>query len=256
MQAVILAGGLGTRISEESHKKPKPMVEIGNMPILWHIMKYYSGFGVKDFVICGGYKCFVIKEFFSNYFLHNSDATFDLSKNKVITHSKPSEDWRVTVIDTGIDTETGGRIKRIKNYLENTFFLTYGDGLSNVNLTSLLDFHKRKKVEVTVTAVKPPGRFGALEIEQDFVRSFSEKPKSDEAWINGGFFVMNKNFVDRIKSDKTSLERLPLENAAKDKQLASFYHNDFWQPMDTIRERNILNELYMSGNAPWKTWNT
>ena len=256
MKAVILAGGLGTRISEETHLKPKPMIEIGGMPILWHILKIYSAHGVNDFVICCGFKGYVIKEYFSNYFLHMSDVTFDLGKNSMEVHQRHAEPWRVTLVDTGEHTMTGGRLKRVAPYIqdEETFCLTYGDGVSNVNITELIAFHKAQKVKATLTSTIPPGRFGVLDISGSKVNSFMEKPRGDGAMINGGFFVLSPTVIDYIKDDQTILEREPLERLAKEGNLAAFEHSGFWQPMDTLRDKVLLEELWQSGQAPWKVW--
>lgn len=256
MKAVILAGGLGTRISEETHLKPKPMIEIGGKPILWHIMKIYSAHGVNDFVICCGYKGYVIKEYFANYFLHMSDVTFDMASNQMEVHHKKAEPWRVTLVDTGDETLTGGRLKRVGSYLkdEKAFCFTYGDGVADVNITQQLEFHKRHGKLATVTAVQPPGRYGALVREGDAVYGFQEKPPGDGAWINGGFFVLNPKVLDYIDGDKTSWEGLPLETIAKQKELVAFEHRGFWQPMDTLRDKNHLEELWESDKAPWKCW--
>jgi glucose-1-phosphate cytidylyltransferase len=255
MQAVILAGGLGTRISEESHLRPKPMIEIGGKPILWHIMKIYSHYGVRDFIICGGYKEYYIKEWFANYFLHNSDVTIDLQNNSMDFHATRAESWRVTLVDTGLDTMTGGRLKRIKKYLSGeVFFMTYGDGVSNVNINALLHSHKNSNKLVSLTAVQPSGRFGALEIYGDNVVSFSEKPKGDGAWINGGFFVVNRAALEYIDGDSTIWEREPLERMASDSQLNAFKHTGFWEAMDTLRDKQNLESLWTSSNPPWKVW--
>lgn len=256
MKVVILAGGLGTRISEESHLKPKPMIEIGGKPILWHIMKIYSHYGLNDFVICCGYKGYVIKEYFANYFLHMSDVTFDMSNNRMEVHHQKAEPWKVTLVDTGDETMTGGRLKRVAPYLQNEemFCVTYGDGVSDVNIAELIAFHKAQGVKATLTAVLPPGRFGALEFDGHKVRSFNEKPKGDGAMINGGFFVLSPEAIEFIKDDTTFWEREPLETLARQDQLAAFQHNGFWQPMDTLRDKAHLEELWMSGKAPWKVW--
>tara|TARA_B100000902_G_C27275389_1_gene898591 strand:- start:950 stop:1723 length:774 start_codon:yes stop_codon:yes gene_type:complete len=257
MKAVILAGGYGTRISEESHNKPKPMILIGGKPILWHIMKIYSSHGVNDFIICCGYKGYMIKEYFSNYFLHTSDITFDLSDNSIEFHNKRSESWKVTLVDTGEATMTGGRIKRIQDYVRNekSFFLTYGDGVSNVDISKLHEFHLLHCKKATVTAVTPPGRFGVLDITtENQVKNFKEKPSGDLGRINGGFFVLSPEIIDLIDDDKTIFEGQPLEDLAKEGELMSFNHNDFWQPMDTLRDMQKLEDLWNSGNAPWKTW--
>jgi glucose-1-phosphate cytidylyltransferase len=255
MKVVILAGGLGTRISEESHLRPKPMIEIGGKPVLWHIMKIYSTHGLRDFVICLGYKGYMIKEYFANYFLHMSDITFDLASNSIKVHQNTAEPWKVTLVDTGDETMTGGRLKRIKSYLEDgDFCFTYGDGLSNVDVGRLIDFHKRQKTLATVTAVQPPGRFGALKMTQHKVSGFEEKPLGDGGWINGGFFVLSPRAIDYIEGDATHWEREPLERLAADGQLSAYHHSGFWQPMDTQRDKSMLESLWDSGRAPWKTW--
>lgn len=254
MKVVILAGGLGSRISEESHLKPKPMIEIGGKPILWHIMKIYSSYGLNDFVICCGYKGYVIKEYFANYFLHTSDVTFDMKENKMKIHQSASEPWKVTLVDTGDATMTGGRIRRIKDHVGEEFCLTYGDGVSNVKIDELLCFHQKHKKLATVTAVKPPGRYGALAIQGDSVRNFKEKPEGDGDHINGGFFVLNKKVIDLIEADSDIWERRPLERLAEQGELKSFIHDDFWQPMDTLRDKTQLEELWQQGKAPWKVW--
>jgi glucose-1-phosphate cytidylyltransferase len=256
MKAVILAGGLGTRLSEESHLRPKPMVEIGGKPILWHIMKMYSHYGINDFVICLGYKGYVIKEYFSNYFLHMSDVTFSMSDNSIEVHNKFAEPWRVTLVDTGESTMTGGRLKRVLPYLdENTFCFTYGDGVSDVNIGELIKHHKLLGLAATVTSIQPPGRFGSLNIENDLVKTFQEKPLGDGAWINGGFFVLEPSVINLIDGDDTVWEVDPLQRLSKERQLAAYQHHGFWQSMDTLREKNILEDLWRSGKAPWKTWN-
>ncbi|MDI1246509.1 MAG: glucose-1-phosphate cytidylyltransferase [Rhodoferax sp.] len=256
MKAVIFAGGLGTRISEETSIRPKPMVEIGGKPILWHILKMYSAHGVNDFIICCGYKGYVIKEYFANYFLHMSDVTFDMSKNTMEVHQQNAEPWRVTLVDTGDDTMTGGRLKRVANYVkeEELFCLTYGDGVSDVNITELIAFHKTQNVKATLTATLPPGRFGALDLAGSKVKSFMEKPKGDGALINGGFFVLSPQVLNYIANDQTIWEREPLERLAQEGNLAAFEHHGFWQPMDTLRDKTHLEELWQSGQAPWKTW--
>lgn len=255
MKAVILAGGLGTRISEETYIKPKPMVEIGGMPILWHIMKIYSSYGINDFIVCCGYKSFMIKQYFANYFLYTSDVTFDLEHNKIEIHEKHSEPWKVTLVDTGETTGTGGRLKKVKNYLEKeTFCFTYGDGVSDVNIKNLIDFHKKQKKIATVTAVQPPGRYGYMDIENEKVTSFIEKPDGDGGWINGGFFILEPKAIDYISNDSTNWEREPLEKLARDGELSVHKHAGFWQAMDTLREKNLLNSLWDSNKAPWKTW--
>lgn len=255
MKAVILAGGLGTRISEETHLKPKPMIEIGGMPILWHIMKIYSTYGVSDFVICCGYKGYIIKEFFANYFLHMSDVTFDLSNNDIQIHQKKAEPWKVTLVDTGESSQTGGRLKRVMPYLgSEDFCLTYGDGVASIDICSLLQFHKQHGKLATVTAVQPPGRFGVLEREGTRVNRFVEKPQGDGSYINGGFFVLNPKVIDLITDDQTIWERTPLEILATNNQLQAFRHDGFWQPMDTLRDKQHLEELWSLGRAPWKVW--
>jgi len=256
MKAVIFAGGLGTRISEESSSRPKPMIEIGGMPILWHIMKSYSHHGINDFVVCCGYKGYVIKEYFANYFLHMSDVTFDMSSNQMQVHQRNAEPWKVTLVDTGESTMTGGRLKRVVDYVKNEeiFCLTYGDGVSDVNISELITFHKSQNVKATLIATKPPGRFGVLDLKENLVTSFMEKPKGDGAMINGGFFVLSSLVIDYISDDQTIWEREPLERLAKEGNLAAFQHNGFWQPMDTLRDKNYLEELWQTGKAPWKVW--
>lgn len=256
MKAVILAGGLGTRISEETGLKPKPMIEIGGKPILWHIMKIYAAHGVNDFVICCGYKGYVIKEYFANYFLHMSDVTFDMVGNTMEVHQRKAEPWRVTLIDTGEDTMTGGRLRRVAPYVkdEELFCFTYGDGVADLNITELIAFHKAQKVMATLTATFPPGRFGALDMQGDKVRSFQEKPKGDGAMINGGFFVLSPSVIDYVADDTSVWEREPLERLACEGQLAAFKHGGFWQPMDTLRDKTYLEELWAGGRAPWKIW--
>ena len=257
MKAVILAGGLGTRISEETGSRPKPMVEIGGKPILWHIMKIYSHYGIHDFVICCGFRGYVIKEYFANYFLHMSDVTFDMENNEMQVHHRFAEPWRVTLVDTGEDTMTGGRIKKIKPYVEKekSFCLTYGDGVSDVNISKLISFHQEHGKKATLTAVYPPGRFGALDIgKKGNVRNFQEKPKGDGGMINGGFFVLSPSVLSVIRDDQTIWEREPLEKLAKTKQMMAYRHEGFWQPMDTQRDKNLLEELWNSGQAPWKVW--
>ena len=256
MKAVILAGGLGTRISEETILKPKPMVDIGGMPLLWHIMKLYAHHGIKDFLICCGYKGYVIKEYFANYFLHMSDVTFDMSKNTMDVHRKYAEPWRVTLVDTGMDTLTGGRLKRMAPYLQEDeeFCFTYGDGLSDINISKLINYHKDHKCMATVTAVKPPGRYGMLQMNSDSVLSFKEKPLGDGGHINGGYFVLRRECLDLIDSDSTIWENEPLEELAKQKNLKGYMHNGFWHAMDTLRDKNYLESLWASGNPPWKVW--
>lgn len=255
MKAVILAGGFGTRISEETHLKPKPLIEIGGMPILWHIMKIYSAHGINDFVVCCGYKGYMIKEYFANYFLHMSDVTFDIKNNKMDVHQKFAEPWRVTLVDTGLDTMTGGRLKRIEKYLEDdSFCFTYGDGLSDVNIADSINFHRRKKTFATITAVRPAGRFGILNLEDDKVKDFIEKPAGDGNWINGGFFVLEPKVLEYIKDDATIWEREPLEKLSSDGQLSAYKHTGFWQPVDTLRDKNLLENMWNSGKASWKIW--
>ena len=256
MKAVILAGGLGTRISEETHLKPKPMVEIGGRPILWHIMKLYSAHGVNDFVICCGYKGYIIKEYFANYFLHMSDVTFDMTSNEMEVHHRKAEPWRVTLVDTGEQTMTGGRLKRVRDYLgEADFCFTYGDGLSDVNISRLIAFHKAQGKLATLTATQPPGRFGALGLNDAQITSFQEKPDGDGAWINGGFFVLSPRVIDYIEGDATVWEREPMERLASEGQFVAYRHDRFWQPMDTLRDKLHLEELWQTGKAPWKIWN-
>jgi glucose-1-phosphate cytidylyltransferase len=257
MKAVILAGGLGTRISEETESKPKPMIEIGGMPILWHILKLYSAHGVNDFIICCGYKGYVIKEYFANYFLHMSDVTFDMAHNKMEVHHRYAEPWKITLIDTGSNTMTGGRLKRVAKYVqdEEAFCFTYGDGVSDVNISELIGFHRIHGKKATLTAVYPPGRFGAIDIHTDHqITSFKEKPKGDGGMINGGFFVLSPEVINLIQDDSTIWEREPLEWLAQQSQMMAYLHHGFWQPMDTLRDKNYLEELWSSGNAPWKSW--
>ena len=255
MKAVILAGGLGSRISEETHLKPKPMIEIGGKPVLWHIMKGYSAHGINDFVICCGYKGYVIKEYFANYFLHMSDVTFDMQNNKMEVHQQSAEPWRVTLVDTGEKTMTGGRLKRVRSYLGNEdFCFTYGDGVSNVNITELITFHRKQKKLATLTGIQPPGRFGVLNLKGESVASFEEKPHGEGAWINGGFFVLSPKVIELIENDATVWEREPMERLAHDRQLSAYLHSGFWHAMDTLRDRNHLEELWQSGKAPWKVW--
>ena len=256
MKAVILAGGYGTRISEETDLKPKPIIGIGGKPILWHIMKIYSHHGINEFIICCGYKGYVIKEYFANYFLHMSDVTFDMADNRMIVHQQKAEPWKVTLVDTGEDTMTGGRLLRVSEYVkdEEIFCFTYGDGVSDVNIRELIEFHKSQKVKATLTSVIPPGRFGSLSIEANKVKSFLEKPQGDGAKINGGFFVLSPNVLDYITDDQTTWEREPLELLAKEGNLAAYQHDGFWQPMDTLREKMHLEELWQSGKAPWRVW--
>jgi len=256
MKAVILAGGLGTRISEETHLKPKPMIEIGGKPILWHIMKQYSAHGVHEFVICCGYKGYVIKEYFANYFLHMSDVTFDMQLNQMEVHQRKAEPWRVTLVDTGEETMTGGRLKRVADYLkdEEAFCFTYGDGVSDVDISAEIAFHKQHGKLATVVAVRPPGRYGALQMQGMRVTGFAEKPRGDGGLINGGFFVLSPRCIDLIAGDQTSWEGEPLTRLSAQNELMAFEHNGFWQPMDTLREKNQLEELWSSGKAPWKVW--
>ncbi len=258
MKVVILAGGYGTRISEESQVRPKPLVEIGDMPIIWHIMKIYSSYGLNDFIVCCGYKGYMIKEYFSDYYLRKSNVTFDLQNNKMKIHTCDAEPWKVTLVDTGQDVMTGGRLKRIKKYLDDeTFCLTYGDGVSNINISELIAFHrKQKNVISTLTAVQPPGRFGALVLheEQDIIMHFQEKLKGDGAWINGGFFVLEPEVLNYIEGDAISWEKEPLTRLAAEKKLAAYRHTGFWQPMDTLRDKIYLEKLWSSNQAPWKVW--
>lgn len=256
MKAVILAGGLGTRISEETIIKPKPMIEIGGKPILWHIMKIYSFYGINDFIICCGHKGYIIKEYFANYFLHMSDVTFNMQNNKMTVHQKSAEPWNVTLVDTGENTMTGGRIKRIYDYIKNDdlFCLTYGDGLSNLNILELIEFHKKSKAQATLTSVSPPGRFGVLDIKDGKVNQFIEKPQGDGAFVNGGFFVLSPNVIEYIEDDQTIWEEYPLKKLVSENSLAAFPHKGFWQPMDTLRDKNYLEDLWRSDNAPWKLW--
>jgi glucose-1-phosphate cytidylyltransferase len=256
MKAVLLAGGLGTRISEETHLKPKPMIEIGGKPILWHIMKIYSHHGINDFIICCGYKGYIIKEYFANYFLHMSDVTFDMVNNQMEVHQQKAEPWKVTLIDTGEETLTGGRLKRVADYLKNeeAFCLTYGDGVSNVDISASIGFHRRHGKLATVTAVQPPGRYGALERYGEQVTGFTEKPRGDGGLINGGFFVLSPKVIDFIEGDHSSWEGEPLLRLAKRGEIMAFEHMGFWQPMDTLRDKNYLEDLWDSGKAPWKIW--
>mgnify|MGYP000901076507 CR=1 FL=1 len=257
MKVVILAGGFGTRISEESHLKPKPMIEIGEKPILWHIMKIYSHYGYNDFIICLGYKGYCIKEYFANYYLHESDVTYDFKNhNQQVIHTNGAEPWKVTLVNTGLNTMTGGRVKRIQPYVgDHPFMLTYGDGVSDINIAELVGYHNNHGKLVTVTAIQPSGRFGALNLTEDnVVQGFQEKPKGDGAWINAGFFVMQPEVFNYIADDSTILERQPLENLAKARQLVAYKHKGFWQPMDTLRDKNYLEELLETGKSPWKVW--
>jgi glucose-1-phosphate cytidylyltransferase len=255
MKAVILAGGVGTRISEESHLRPKPMIEIGSKPIIWHIMKIYERHGIHDFVICLGYRGYMIKEYFANYFLHMSDVTIDIGSNRLEVHSKNAEPWRVTLVDTGESTMTGGRLKRVRSYVaDGDFCFTYGDGVGDVDITRLVEFHRRHGGLATVTAVQPQARYGALALQGTRVTSFVEKPAGESGWINGGFFVLSPRAIDYIEGDQTSWEREPMERLAREGQLHGHLHRGFWQPMDTLRDKNQLEELWRSGHAPWKTW--
>lgn len=255
MKAVILAGGLGTRLSEETIVKPKPMVEIGGRPILWHILKTYSSHGITEFVICCGYKGYVIKEYFANYFLHMSDITFDMAENRMEVHQRFAEPWRVTLVDTGEETLTGGRLRRVRDYLgDEDFCFTYGDGVSDVNLGKLIAYHQASGKLATLTATQPPGRFGVLDLEGNSVCSFKEKPHGEGSWINGGYFVMSPKVIDYIEGDSTIWERGPMERLAREGQLNAYFHEGFWQSMDTLRDRQHLEELWQSGKAPWKVW--
>jgi glucose-1-phosphate cytidylyltransferase len=255
VKAVILAGGLGTRISEESHLKPKPMVEIGGRPILWHILKIYSHYGINDFVICLGYKGYVIKEYFANYFLHMSDVSFDMTENRMEVHQRKAEPWRVTLIDTGQNTLTGGRLRRVRDYIgDESFCFTYGDGVADLDISKLLAFHRSEGKLATLTAIQPPGRYGAVSIENSRVISFAEKPAGDGVWVNGGFFVLEPKVIDYIAGDETPWESAPLVRLAEDNQLRGYEHGGFWQAMDTLRDKNHLEELWQSGKAPWKVW--
>ena len=255
MKAVILAGGLGTRISEESNVRPKPMIEIGGRPILWHIMKMYSSHGINEFVVCCGYRGYVIKEYFANYFLHMSDVTFDMAHNRMEVHQQKADPWRVTLVDTGEDTMTGGRLKRVRSYVgDEDFCFTYGDGVSDVDIRALIAFHRKSGCHATLTAVQPPGRFGALELEGAIVASFQEKPVGDGGWINGGFFVCSPAVFDYVEGDSTTWEQEPLKRMAADRKLTAFMHHGFWHAMDTLRDKNQLEQLWASGKAPWKSW--
>ena len=257
MKAVILAGGYGTRISEETGVRPKPMVEIGDQPILWHIMKIYSNYDINDFIICCGYKGHMIKQYFANYFLNMSDVTFDMNSNRMEVHRNHTEPWRVTLVDTGDGTMTGGRIKRVKDYIgQETFCMTYGDGVSDIDMGDLIQFHRNQKTLATLTAVQPPGRFGTFSLAEGHAKitRFREKPDGDGAWINGGFFVLEPGALDYIAGDETVWERDPLQNLAKDGMLSAYKHYGFWHPMDTLRDKNVLSEMWTSGDAPWKVW--
>jgi glucose-1-phosphate cytidylyltransferase len=254
MKVVILAGGLGSRLSEETTVRPKPMVELGGKPVLWHIMKTYSHYGLNDFVICLGYKGYVIKEYFANYFMHMSDITINLHNNELKVHQSMSEPWTVTLVDTGETTMTGGRLKRVRQHIDGTFCFTYGDGLSDVNITNLLAFHREQGTQATLTAVQPPGRFGVIDFKEEKISAFQEKPSGQGGWINGGFFVLEPEVLDTIEGDSTAWEREPLEGLAKAGQLSAYKHDGFWQPMDTLRDRTYLESLWTSGKAPWKVW--
>ena len=255
MKAVILAGGLGTRISEESHMKPKPMIEIGGRPILWHIMKIYSSHGINEFIICCGYRGYLIKEYFANYFLHMSDVTFDLAGNKMEVHNQYVEPWKVTLVDTGEHTQTGGRLKRIEEHLEDTFCLTYGDGVSDIDINQLIALHENEAAEITISAVQPAGRYGSLSITENKVNKFLEKPKGDGQWVNGGFMVCEPSILKLIKNDETILEQEPLIDLADNNRMAVYKHLGFWAAMDTLRDRNYLESLWAEEEAPWKVWN-
>ena len=256
MKAVIFAGGFGTRISEETDNIPKPMIRIGHKPILWHIMKTYSSYGINEFIICCGYKGYIIKEYFANYFLHMSDITFNMKENQMEVHQERAEPWTVTLVDTGEETMTGGRLKRVEQYIKNddVFCLTYGDGVSDININKLIEHHKKQKTLATLTAVYPPGRFGSLDISNGKVATFKEKPKGDGSRINGGFFVLSPKVIDLIKDDATVWEQEPMEILAKQGEMSAFEHNGFWQPMDTLRDKNYLEELWLTNEAPWKIW--
>jgi glucose-1-phosphate cytidylyltransferase len=255
MKAVILAGGFGSRLSEETDVKPKPMVEIGGKPILWHVMKIYSAHGINEFIICLGYKGYIIKEYFANYFLHMSDVTFDMQNNNMTVHQKFAEPWKVTLVDTGDNTMTGGRLKRVMPYLGNEdFCFTYGDGVGNVDIAAVIALHKKEGRLSTVTATLPPGRYGAIEFEKNKVNSFIEKPPGDGGWINGGFFVLSPKVTEYITEDKTIWEREPMQNLARDNQMSVYFHSGYWQPMDTLREKHLLEDLWQTGKAPWKIW--
>jgi len=256
MKAVILAGGLGTRLSEETGTRPKPMVEIGGRPILWHILKIYSQHGINDFVICCGYKSYLIKEYFANYFLHTSDVTFDMKDNRMQVHQSVAEPWRVTLVDTGDDTGTGGRLKKVAQYLqgEEAFCMTYGDGVSDLDISAAISFHSSHGKLVTVTAVQPPARFGGLQIDGTAISSFQEKPNGEGGWVNGGFFVLSPKVLNEIESNGSMFEREPMQNLTAKKQVQAFFHPGFWQPMDTLRDKQRLEDLWATGSAPWKTW--
>jgi glucose-1-phosphate cytidylyltransferase len=255
MKAVILAGGLGTRISEETIIRPKPMIEIGGKPILWHIMKIYSAYNIHDFIICLGYKGYMVKEYFANYFLHTSDVTFDMTNNKMEIHQNNAEPWRITLVETGENTMTGGRLKRVANYLGNEdFCFTYGDGIADINIAALIDYHKQRKTLATLVAIQPPGRFGVLKIDNNSIIGFKEKPQGDGGWINGGFFVLSPKVIDYIKDDNTIWEKFPLERLSQEGQLSAFFHPGFWYAMDTMRDKNYLEEQWAKGNPPWRIW--
>ncbi len=255
MKVVILAGGLGTRIAEETHLRPKPMIEIGGKPILWHIMKIYSAHGLNEFIICLGYKGFMVKEYFAHYFLHMSDVTFDLQSNEMEIHRRKAEPWRITLVDTGELTQTGGRLKRIQQYLDDEdFCFTYGDGVGDINISELVEFHKHQQCLGTVTAMQPPGRFGALDMDKNKIVRFEEKPPGDSNWVSGGFFVLSPSVIDYIDGDETIWEKGPLERLAREGQLAAYKHSGFWKPMDTLRDKNQLEDLWCQGSAPWKMW--
>ncbi len=255
MKAVILAGGYGTRISEETHLKPKPMLEIGGKPVLWHIMKTYSAYGINDFIICCGYKGYMIKEYFANYALHSSDVTFDMRSSAMHVHQNSAEPWTVTVVDTGDDTATGGRLKRVARYIgDDDFCFTYGDGVSNVDINALIAFHKSQKTLATITATQPPGRFGVLTMDRQKIAGFNEKPQNGGSWINGGYFVLSPRVLEYIDGDQTPWEGEPMEHLSRENNLAAYIHDGFWQPLDTLRDKTLLNELWMSGKAPWKVW--
>tara|TARA_B100001540_G_C15738788_1_gene611186 strand:+ start:575 stop:1345 length:771 start_codon:yes stop_codon:yes gene_type:complete len=255
MKVVLLAGGLGSRLSEETYIKPKPLIEIGNMPVIWHIMMIYSHYGYNEFIICCGYKGYMLKEFFANYFLHLSDVEIDVKSNSVkILNKKLKKNWKITLIDTGEKTQTGGRIKKIRKYIDGTFLMTYGDGLSNINIKNLISHHKKNNTLATMTVVNPPSRFGSVQLNKKLIHKFNEKPIVSNSWINGGFFVLEPKIFDYIKGENTIWEKEPLQNLSKNKKLNAYLHKDFWQPMDTLRDRNFLNDLWNSGNAPWKLW--
>ena len=255
MKAVILAGGLGTRLNEETDTKPKPMVEIGGKPILWHIMKIYSAHGISDFIICLGYKGYAIKEYFANYFLHVSNVTFDLAKNDMVVHQHNAESWKVTLVDTGDSAMTGGRLKNVRSYLDNEdFCFTYGDGLGDIDIGELIKLHKSEGTLATLTAVQPPGRFGAIKTDKNKIIGFQEKPEGDGGWVNGGFFILSPKVIDYIADETTVWEASPMENLAENGELSAYFHHGFWQPMDTLREKKYLEDLWKSGKAPWRTW--